>query len=196
MKRILFLLVIISAFGCQKGIVPIKSRAASVSLTDVNIGTTANDGTGDPLRTAFQKVNANNTLIENAIATVSTTTEMRDEIGDTIQALKEDALSLDDLSFLRANAGTSGEAMTYEDVVNYVAAHGGSGTGGYEWTEFIVGTTTGAPANADTSFTISDMAGDVIELIPGDYVRLCQNSGLMKRPQMVKQGIDIIHLVQ
>lgn len=57
--------------------------------------------------------------------------------------------------------------MTYNGVVNYVAAHGGSGSGGYEWTEFIVGTTTGAPANADTAFTISDMAGDVIELYRG-----------------------------
>ncbi len=165
MKKLLFLLVIITA--CQRDIVPIKSRSASVALTDVNIGTTANDGTGDALRTAFQKVNSNNTLIENAFATVSTTTEMRDEIGDTIQALKENALALSDYAFLQADSNSYGGAMTYNGVVNYVAANGGSGSGGYEWTEFIVGTTTGAPANADTAFTISDMAGDVIELYRG-----------------------------
>ena len=167
MKKLLFLLVIITAFGCQKQMVPVKSRAVSLSLTDVNIGTTANDGTGDALRTAFQKVNSNNTLIENAFATVSTTTEMRDEIGDTIQALKENALALSDYAFLQADSNSYGGAMTYNGVVNYVAANGGSGSGGYEWTEFIVGTTTGAPANADTAFTISDMAGDVIELYRG-----------------------------
>jgi len=35
-----------------------------VALTPVNIGATANDGTGDPLRTAFQKVNANEVYLE------------------------------------------------------------------------------------------------------------------------------------
>ena len=166
MKKLLFLLVIITA--CQRDIVPVKSRSASVALTDVNIGTTANDGTGDALRTAFGKVNSNNTLIENAFATVPTETEMRDEIGDTIQALKENALALGDYSFLRTEADAPGEAVTYEGMVNYVAANGGTGGGGgYEWTEFIVGTTTGSPANADTSFTISQMSGDVIELYRG-----------------------------
>ena len=31
----------------------------------INIGTTANDGTGDPLRTAFDKVNDNYTELYN-----------------------------------------------------------------------------------------------------------------------------------
>jgi len=166
MKKLLFLLVIITA--CQRDIVPVKSRSASVSLTDVNIGTTANDGTGDALRTAFQKVNANNALIENAFATVPTVTEMRDAIADTNQHNKEQAIPISTLAFMQADSNSYGGAMTYNGVVNYVAANGGTGGGGgYEWTEFIVGTTTGAPANADTSFTISDMAGDVIELYRG-----------------------------
>ena len=166
MKKLLFLLVIITA--CQRDIVPVKSRAVSLTLTDVNIGTTANDGTGDPLRTAFQKVNANNTLIENAFATVPTVTEMRDAIADTNQYNKEQAIPISTLAFMQADSNSYRGAMTYNGVVNYVAANGGTGGGGgYEWTEFIVGTTTGAPANADTSFTISDMAGDVIELYRG-----------------------------
>ena len=168
MKKLLFLFVIFSAFSCQKDIVPIKSRSASVSLTDVNIGTTANDGTGDPLRTAFQKVNANNTLIENAFATVPTVTEMRGAIADTNQYNKEQAIPISTLAFMQADSNSYGGAMTYNGVVNYVAANGGTGGGGgYEWTEFIVGTTTGAPTNGDTSITISQMAGDVIELYRG-----------------------------
>ena len=110
MKKILILFLGILLFACQKQIVPIKSRSATVSLTDVNIGTTANDGTGDALRTAFQKVNANNALIEAAIATVPTETEMRDEIGDTIQALKENALALSDYAFLQADSNSYGGA--------------------------------------------------------------------------------------
>ena len=164
MKKLLFLLVIITA--CQRNIVPVKSRAVSLSLTDVNIGTTANDGTGDPLRTAFQKVNANNALIENAFATVPTVTEMRDAIADTNQHNKEQAIPISTLAFMQADSNSYGGAMTYNGVVNYVAANGGTG-GGYEWTQFIVGTTTGAPADGDTSITISQMAGDVIELYRG-----------------------------
>jgi len=166
MKKLLFLLVIITA--CQRDIVPIKSRSASVALTDVNIGTTANDGTGDALRTAFQKVNANNALIEAAFATVPTVTEMRDAIADTNQYNKEQAIPISTLAFMQADSNSYGGAMTYNGVVNYVAANGGTGGGGgYKWTEFIVGTTTGAPANADTAFTIAGMAGDVMELWRG-----------------------------
>jgi hypothetical protein len=35
----------------------------------INVGTSANDGTGDPIRTAFQKCNANFTELYNAIPT-------------------------------------------------------------------------------------------------------------------------------
>ena len=169
MKKLLFLLVIITA--CQRDIVPIKSRSASVALTDVNIGTTANDGTGDALRTAFGKVNSNNTLIENAFATVPTDAEMRDAIADSLQNLKEEAEDGDLIYFERATADAPGEAVTYEGMVNYVAANGGTGSGGYKWTEFIVGTTTGAPEDGDATFTISDFAGDVIRMDVGKRTR-------------------------
>jgi len=167
MKKLLFLLVIFSLFSCQKDIVPVKSRAVSLSLTDVNIGTTANDGTGDPLRTAFGKVNANNTLIENAFATVPTTTEMRGEINDTIEALKENALALSDYAFLQADSNSYGGAMTYNGVVNYVAANGGTGGSGKYMLQFIVGSTSGAPANGDTTMTVSALANMHIDLFRG-----------------------------
>lgn len=166
MKKLLFLLVIFSA--CQKDIVPVKSRSVSLSLQDVNIGATANDGTGTPIRTWAGYFNSNNTLIENAFATVPTVTEMRNAIADTNQYNKEQAVPISTLAFMQADSNSYGGAMTYNGVVNYVAANGGTGGGGgYKWTEFIVGTTTGSPANADTSFTISQMSGDVIELYRG-----------------------------
>lgn len=154
MKKLLFLLVIITA--CQRDIVPVKSRSASVALTDVNIGTTANDGTGDPLRTAFQKVNANNALIEAAIATMSTTTEMRGEINDSLDALKAAALEASDYFWEKVDTvGGSGEdVLVTKTVMNAAIAEvevGGTSTGITKSLEFIVGTTEGAPTNGDST---------------------------------------------
>ena len=55
MKKLIFLLILVVSVGCSKKVVPIKSR----DISTINVGTTANDGTGDPLRTAFIKVNQN-----------------------------------------------------------------------------------------------------------------------------------------
>ena len=43
----------------------------ALTLTDVGIGSAPNDGTGDPARTAFGKINDNNALIEAAVDLVS-----------------------------------------------------------------------------------------------------------------------------
>lgn len=154
MKKLLFLLVIITA--CQRDIVPVKSRSASVSLTDVNIGTTANDGTGDPLRTAFQKVNANNALIEAAIAATSTTTEVRGIVNDSLDALKAAALPATSYFWEKADTvGGSGEdVLVTETGLNAAIAEvevGGTSTGITKSLEFIVGTTSGAPTNGDST---------------------------------------------
>ena len=154
MKKLLFLLVIITA--CQRDIVPVKSRAVSLSLTDVNIGTTANDGTGDPLRTAFQKVNANNALIEAAIATTSTTTEVRGIVNDSLDALKAAALPATSYFWEKADTvGGSGEdvLVTTTGLNTAIAGveGGGTSTGITKSLEFIVGTTSGAPTNGDST---------------------------------------------
>lgn len=39
----------------------------AIDLTDIDVGTAANDGTGDPLRTAGQTINANNAILEGVI---------------------------------------------------------------------------------------------------------------------------------
>jgi hypothetical protein len=171
MKKYIFLIIIILLAGCAKKpvyqTIPVKDRSATLSLTNINVGTTPNDGTGQTIRSAFQTINTNNDLTEAAIATVPTIEEVRQTTNDSINDLKEKAIPSSSILFLREDADTPGEAVTYEGMVNYVAANGGTGGGGYEYTSFIVGTTTGAPSNADTAFTISDMAGDVIELYRG-----------------------------
>lgn len=170
MKKLLFLLVIITA--CQRDIVPIKNRSASVALTDVNIGTTANDGTGDPLRTAFQKVNANNALIEAAIATTSTTTEVRGIVNDSLDALKAAALPATSYFWEKVDTvGGSGEdVLVTETVMNAAIAGvevGGTSTGITKSLEFIVGTTAGAPANGDSTVYHTAFADNHVYLYRG-----------------------------
>ena len=55
MKKILLLMMIAALVFSCKTKQPLTSTRA---LETVNVGAAPNDGTGDPLRTAFQKVNA------------------------------------------------------------------------------------------------------------------------------------------
>nr|AYD75918.1 hypothetical protein PmDNAV1_gp34 [Pseudo-nitzschia multiseries DNA virus]AYD75924.1 hypothetical protein PmDNAV1_gp40 [Pseudo-nitzschia multiseries DNA virus] len=52
-----------------------------MTITLVDVGTTANDGTGDPLRTAFQTVNTAITAINNAVVVGTGTTTFKDDSG-------------------------------------------------------------------------------------------------------------------
>ena len=52
-----------------------------MALSLVDVGTTANDGTGDPLRTAFQTVNTALTAVNNAVVVGTGTTTFKDDSG-------------------------------------------------------------------------------------------------------------------
>ena len=52
-----------------------------MTLSLVDVGTTANDGTGDPLRTAFQTVNTALTAVNNAVVVGTGTTTFKDDSG-------------------------------------------------------------------------------------------------------------------
>jgi hypothetical protein len=60
-----------------------------MAITQINVGTSANDGTGDPLRTAFQKTNTNLTNITadggNEITVVDPTTATDAPLNDALQ---------------------------------------------------------------------------------------------------------------
>lgn len=212
MKKILslivFLLISLWFYSCavRKPITPYK--VGSITLQDVNVGASANDHTGDPIRTAFQKGNSNNTIIENAFANTYTVADINGflalkanlasptfsgtvKIGADTAATKADArangislaqsgalyrdstnlrvtnaYNLTSLSPVKPDSNQYDGYITRAYFETY-GGGGGGGTGGYEWTSWIVGTTSGAPANADTSFTISEFAGDRIELYRG-----------------------------
>lgn len=75
MKKYLIILLILIA-GCAKQPVYKASRAPSLTLQDINIGSAPNDHTGDPLRTMGSKINSNNTALRNFAATLLTSTEI------------------------------------------------------------------------------------------------------------------------
>lgn len=62
MKKLLFLLLFL------------PSLLFAQAIQTINIGTTPNDGTGDPLRTAFTKTNSNFVKVRNAIDNIIATT--------------------------------------------------------------------------------------------------------------------------
>ena len=54
-----------------------------VTLTDIDVGTVGDDGTGDTARVAFQAINANNTELENKVEDV---TEIEAIIAATVRS--------------------------------------------------------------------------------------------------------------
>ena len=52
-----------------------------MALSLIGVGTTANDGTGDPLRTAFQTVNTALTAVNNAVVVGTGSTVFKDDSG-------------------------------------------------------------------------------------------------------------------
>jgi hypothetical protein len=72
-----------------------------MSITPINIGNNANDGLGDNLRTAFEKVNANFTelsIVANAISSVSITAPSNPSGYSIFTGLENSALKFKDLA--------------------------------------------------------------------------------------------------
>ena len=71
-----------------------------MALSLVDVGTTANDGTGDPLRTAFQTVNTALTAVNNAVVVGTGTTTFKDDSGTIGVAVASNG----DVTFTNAGA--------------------------------------------------------------------------------------------
>lgn len=133
MKKLIILFLILLV-ACQKP--PTKTKAFAI----VGVGTVAGDGTGDPLRTAFQKQNANwlaqqdtNSQVRDSLATIYTEAQTRAKIHDSIQGRITNGLDFD----------------TY--LASYLADFTGTGAliGMYEL-KGVVATTSGFPDNGDS----------------------------------------------
>jgi len=92
-----------------------------MALSLVDVGTTANDGTGDPLRTAFQTVNTALTAVNNAIVVGTGVTTFKDDSGSVGVAVASNG----DVTFTNAG-GTAG--VTFDASANGNAGGWGIGT--------------------------------------------------------------------
>ena len=84
-----------------------------MALSLINVGTTANDGTGDPLRTAFQTVNTAITAVNDAIVVGTGKTTFKDDSGS--------------VGVTVLTSGFVGVANTTPTSPLHVSASGGSG---------------------------------------------------------------------
>lgn len=112
MRKIFFLLIIL--VGCQKPPVYKTDRNMGVTFQQVNVGASANDHTGDPLRTAFIKQNDNWTLAQNSLNNIYSETQTRTLVNDSLNQLRADATELSDWIgvFNVLNYGATGDGTT------------------------------------------------------------------------------------
>ena len=118
MKKLLYLLLFIP-FGL------------SGQTQVIGVGTTANDGTGDPLRTAMQKINTNFTAVRDSFGNIYRETQTDDlvtgSINDSLNARMAAALLLEDYALLSADTNQYGGAITRTFFDNYSGTGGSSG---------------------------------------------------------------------
>lgn len=138
------------------------SRAA---LDTVNTGTGANTGTGDPIRTAFEKINdAVNLLNSLGLYNYTDSLATRNNINDSIQYLLTNAVV--GLALTDSSNNTAGRPEYYA-TPKYVEGYIGSGGGGSftgDILKYIIGTTTGAPSAGDSLIIHSAFTGNQIDL--------------------------------
>jgi len=126
----------------------------------INVGTTANDGTGDPLRTAMQKINLNTVAIQDThtvyralFGNIFTKAGTRNEINDTIEARIAAASELGDIAPLWTD--TTLIIATKTDLLNIEG--GGTASKFYILSGNV--DATGFPAAGDTSLTHTNFIG-------------------------------------
>jgi len=79
-----------------------------MTLSLIDVGTTANDGTGDPLRTAFQTVNTALTAVNNAVVVGTGVTTFKDDSGSAGVSV----LSSGDVTFSKLGSGDTAGTVT------------------------------------------------------------------------------------
>lgn len=134
MKKLLYLLLFIpfGVFG---------------QTQTVNVGVTANDHTGDPLRTAFQKVNTNFSAVRDSFGNIYREVQSRKLVNDSLNAVRAAALDLGTVAWLKTDtAYIHKQIITFDQLQNYA----GGGTIGMYELKGTIGTTTGIPENGDS----------------------------------------------
>ena len=167
----------------------------------IGIGTSANDGTGDPLRTAMDKTNDNfnevytlfgdgSTLAISGDATISAGALTIAAGAVENSMLADDAVGADELaadavvtaSVVDSNITTpkiADDNVTFAKLENRYTVLSALGTGSSFSLDFSAATTFTATANANATFTFSNaVQGQVIDLIlTGNYTITFSETG-------------------
>lgn len=126
----------------------------------INTGTTANDGTGDPLRTSFTKTNTNFNEIYNAVGNGTTLTNLINNAGEI-----ELVGVPNKISFTYANFASLPNATNFTGCVAYVTgtgslyyAHSG------QWRKLLTDTSNGAITSYTDNLSPVAYSGDLLDL--------------------------------
>lgn len=123
----------------------------------INIGTTANDGTGDPLRGAFDKINDNFTELYNdeSTAEVNSITAGDGLTGDTTVGSVTLDVTVDDSTIELSASDGSGAVRIKDDGVTHAKLEG-------RYTDVDVISSTTSPITLDaSSFSGFDLTGNL-----------------------------------
>jgi hypothetical protein len=127
-----------------------------MAFQTVNVGTTADDGTGDSLRAGGQKINSNFALAVEGPASAVTNERIAVFDGTTGRLLKEATVAVSAL--LPLSGGTmTGSIVTSKQVQTTVATLGTSGSIGIDLSESML-KTTGTLTGNITSLVATDLA--------------------------------------
>ena len=135
----------------------------------INIGTTANDGTGDPLRTAFDKVNSNFTELYNDDA--------GDVTGATALTIADDVITYAKLGTEFTTSAAVG-ATTLDFSTAQVFTKANSGTVTYTITNADTGMVKDLILTGTGSFSITGgklVAGSFVESVT-NFVQIVEQS--------------------
>ena len=126
----------------------------------INTGTTANDGTGDPLRTSFTKTNANFTEVYNAMGDGTSLINLINNSGEVELTGKSNKLS-----FVYPNFSSLPNATNYQGCIAYVTntgslyyAHSG------QWRKLLTDTSNGAITSYTDNLSPVAYSGNLLDL--------------------------------
>ena len=165
----------------------------------ISIGTTANDGTGDPLRTAFTKLNENFTEIYNITDSSAAARQSQSAVtGLTVTSSGNSAYLIDQYSGNNPTVYISG-GETIAFILNNVTGHPFMIRASANGTNYNTGLThvsttgtvvTGANAQAQITGTLYWKVP--FDLVGSTYVYQCQNHNVMVGNVVIQQPASFV----
>ena len=165
----------------------------------ISIGTTANDGTGDPLRTAFTKANENFTEIYSITDSSAAAREAKSAVtGLTVTSSGNSAYLIDQYSGNNPTVYVSG-GETISFILNNITGHPFMIRASANGTNYNTGLThvsttgtvvTGANAQAQITGTLYWKVP--FDLVGSTYVYQCQNHTMMVGNVVIQQPASFV----